>query len=78
MRTAPSIEYQITVLLDVITNYNWSTVILLYTDDFAFGRAASQLFAQEAAARNVCVALQRRFKFDSTAEEISDIGRDIR
>lgn len=78
MRTAPSIEYQVTALLDVITNNNWTTVILLNTDDFALGRAASQLFAQEAAARNVCVALQRRFKFDSTAEEISDIGRDIR
>lgn len=78
LRTVSSVENQIDALLSVIMYHNWTTVILLYTDDFAFGRATRQIFTEKSVELEICIALARQFRIDSTPDELSDIGREIK
>ncbi|PIK37020.1 putative metabotropic glutamate receptor 3, partial [Apostichopus japonicus] len=78
LRTVSSVENQIDALLSVIMYHNWTTVILLYTDDFAFGRDTRQIFTEKSIELEICIALARQFRIDSTPDELSDIGREIK
>ncbi|XP_033112089.1 extracellular calcium-sensing receptor-like [Anneissia japonica] len=78
LRTVPSDNSQMIALADIVQHFQWSSIIVLSTDDIAYGIKGSELLVNQLQARNVCVAYQARFNVEFTDSDFQDIINNLR
>ncbi|XP_072036302.1 extracellular calcium-sensing receptor-like [Amphiura filiformis] len=77
-RTVPTDSNQATALADIAAYFDWSVVAAISTDDLAYGIDGRDLFVEEAAKRNVCVAYTQQINAKSSEEYLKSILEDLR
>ena len=77
-RSVPTDSNQATALADIVAYFGWSVVAAISTDDLAYGIDGRDLFIEEAAKRNICVAYTQQISTESSNKFLESIVRDLR
>ncbi|XP_063954342.1 metabotropic glutamate receptor 3-like [Lytechinus pictus] len=67
LRTVPPDRYQVSVIVDILTNFNWTYVSFLYSDD-EYGQNAYSEFLVQTAEAGICIAYHQ--SLDETADPV--------
>ncbi|KAJ8037967.1 Metabotropic glutamate receptor 3 [Holothuria leucospilota] len=76
-RTVPPDKFQVSAIIDILVNFNWTYVAFIYSDD-SYGRNAEAEFQAQAEDNNICVAFSNKLVFPGTNDYRSSLQGTIR
>ncbi|XP_074641382.1 metabotropic glutamate receptor 3-like [Tubulanus polymorphus] len=76
LRTAPPDEFQTTVMVDILTQFNWSYFSMLYVDD-SYGIFALNNLYHRSKQKGICMAYSKSIGDLTTDDEYEDIIKTL-